>query len=226
MKKTIGALAGLILLLLPAFAQADLSGNLLENGDFTGAGITSVKNIVSFNLSHGEWYSSGPNWKLISSDSGTIAYAELGNNKTQHLFQAVQVSKSLPGYTATAGPVLIQFDYKSKNIDTDETIATLYGSVIQPTYGNSPALGIPLGTLNGLNSVQNTWLKTSLWLNPDTGYDWYTLVISGLTKTGGASFGVDNVSVQVTPVPIPPAIWLLISGLTGLGAVRRRFRKK
>ena len=46
---------------------------------------------------------------------------------------------------------------------------------------------------------------------------------------GGGNVALSNITVTGTlagnPVPIPPAIWLLGSGLLGLAAVRRKLRK-
>lgn len=150
----------------------------------------------------------------------TPSYAELGNNKNQNLFQAVQVSQSLPGYTATAGPVFFNFDYKSNNIITGSTFAKLYGSDTQPTY---TSLGTMLGNLTGFASTQITWENKSLSFVADSGYAWYTLVITGNTDNPKGNFQVDNVNVQVTP--IPATAWLLGTGLIGLVVIRRRMKK-
>lgn len=46
---------------------------------------------------------------------------------------------------------------------------------------------------------------------------------NGLQGIGDESWGLDNVMVQVTPVPLPAAVWLFGSGLIGLlGFAKRR----
>jgi hypothetical protein len=45
---------------------------------------------------------------------------------------------------------------------------------------------------------------------------------SGLQGIGDESWGLDNVQVQVSAVPVPAAVWLFGSGLIGLAAVARR----
>ncbi len=42
---------------------------------------------------------------------------------------------------------------------------------------------------------------------------------------GNGKWGLDNVIVEIDPVPIPGAVWLLGSGLIGLVGLRRKFRK-
>jgi hypothetical protein len=50
----------------------------------------------------------------------------------------------------------------------------------------------------------------------------YELIITGTTTgvSGGAYAGV----VAASPVPLPAAAWLLLSGLVGVGAMARRRR--
>lgn len=50
----------------------------------------------------------------------------------------------------------------------------------------------------------------------------YTLAVGG--EDGGHSYGTFayNMDVNVAPVPVPAAIWLLVSGLMGMGVLRRR----
>jgi hypothetical protein len=45
---------------------------------------------------------------------------------------------------------------------------------------------------------------------------------NGLQGIGDESWGLDNVMVQVTPVPLPAAVWLFGSGLLGLISFARR----
>jgi hypothetical protein len=220
-KTTSGVLVALLLLSLATTAQAALSPNILVKGDFTSGSI--IDNKTSGLLNHGVWYGSGSKWDWMYSHGSQNAYASLGSDKTQNLFQAVQVSQSWPGHTATAGPAVISFDYQSHHLNTASTFAKLYGSNIQPTYSSTyTGLGTLLGTLTGFASDENHWTNNSLSFDAAAGYAWYTLVITGSTPhKDGAYFKVDNVSVQVTP--IPTAAWLLATGLIGLVGVRRRW---
>jgi len=99
-KTIIGVLGGVLLLSLSATSQATLSPNLFVNGDFTSGSISD--NETSGFLSNGVWYGSSDDWDRVSSRKHL--YASLGHDKTQKLFQTVEVSQSWPGYTATAGP--------------------------------------------------------------------------------------------------------------------------
>jgi hypothetical protein len=221
-KVIIGILAGLLLLSFSAAARAELSPNLLVNDDFPSS--SSIGSVPPGALSHGIWYSSGSDhrWSLEHAGHPANYYASLGSNRTRDLFQAVQVSRAWPGHTATAGPAVISFDYQSHNINTASTYAKLYGSNSQPTYtGTYTGLGTWLGDLTGFSASQSSWTNKSLSFDALAGYAWYTLVITGSTsKHEGSYFRVDNVNVQVTP--IPAAVWLLGSGLIGLAVLRRR----
>ena len=49
-----------------------------------------------------------------------------------------------------------------------------------------------------------------------------TTAANGLPVASGGTDRVDNFTVTASPVPLPAALWLLVSGLFGLGAVRKR----
>jgi len=46
--------------------------------------------------------------------------------------------------------------------------------------------------------------------------------INGAFKSANGKIGSPGIDTAVTPVPLPAAAWLLLSGLGGLGAFRRR----
>jgi hypothetical protein len=48
---------------------------------------------------------------------------------------------------------------------------------------------------------------------------------AGLQGIADESWGLDNVQVAVSPVPVPPAVWLFGSGLLGLLGIARRKNK-
>lgn len=50
----------------------------------------------------------------------------------------------------------------------------------------------------------------------------FTLRFAEVDNSGNLNQGVDNVSIQVSSVPIPAAVWLFCSGLLGLAGMARR----
>ncbi len=222
-KAIIGMLAGLFLLSFAVVSQAGLSPNLLSNYDFETTGLTKIE---SGNLSSGRWYIEdySRNWSRDSYNGND--YAHIITSYSRHLFQAVSISTAWPGHTATAGEVKVSFDYQSYLglIFPGSFTVTVYGYNSQPTASNFTN-GIIIGTITGLGSVE-TWTNVSRSFMADAGYSWY--VIDFLSELGGVGAGIrylniDNVSLQVTP--IPAAAWLLATGLIGLVGVRRRWIK-
>ncbi|MBT8063206.1 MAG: VPLPA-CTERM sorting domain-containing protein [Gammaproteobacteria bacterium] len=84
------------------------------------------------------------------------------------------------------------------------------------------------------DTVTNTLLKAD-FINQN---EWYTLALAGIAPAGatsatitlahlnngatGGSLFLDAASVEVNPIPLPAAVWLMGSGLLGLAGLRRR----
>jgi hypothetical protein len=244
-KTTIGVLIGLFLLSISVTAQADLSPNLIQNGDFetsygTGGilgGTSSGTSLIS-----GQWYSwrsgNSPYWDNIKSSGGhngphypQMQGGDSGTIQRDFLVQSFQISSVWPGGVASAGPVTVSLWYM--NNMTNLHSVKLYGSNTQPIFGSPwnggddpSGYGTLLGTMTGFSTT--SWLSNSLTFDAAAGYQWYTLDISGNGYAGSTKyFGVDDVSVIITgsgpsAVPIPAAIWLLGSGFLGIVLIRRR----
>ncbi len=55
-----------------------------------------------------------------------------------------------------------------------------------------------------------------------SGNNTYSFQYSALQSLGDEAWGIDNVTVDANPVPLPAAVWFLGSGLAGLGLMRGR----
>jgi hypothetical protein len=76
--------------------------------------------------------------------------------------------------------------------------------------------GLPLGlgdglTLNGFSTALLSGSAGTL-----SGNDWFN------PENGESSLGIYANITAIAPVPLPAAGWLMIAGLGGLGALRRR----
>jgi hypothetical protein len=88
----------------------------------------------------------------------------------------------------------------------------------------------------------NAWSSTDITWNPLTGnlinlhdptwawyFDFATGYQGGMVKSDDLravnTLAVHAGNISAAPVPIPPAVWLLGSGLLGLIGIRRRFKK-
>ncbi|MGC3981017.1 MAG: VPLPA-CTERM sorting domain-containing protein [Steroidobacteraceae bacterium] len=132
-------------------------------------------------------------------DNGT----NVSNNNLKNSFWgSLNILQSSDNDTQIAGSTLG---------DGSSTAASGYGSTnAHNWYGNGPE------AQNALGSTSNFYLYTM----SSTGGGSYALVLT-LNDVTLSSNGTLS-SVSAAPIPVPAAVWLLLSGLGGLGAIGRR----
>jgi hypothetical protein len=90
------------------------------------------------------------------------------------------------------------------------------GVTTQPIVGGVPAGSTPVTPWMGLAPGDNSMTASFSGIQSGT----YILDVAGIASgtSGGSYIG----SVDLQPVPLPAAIWLMLSGLGGLGALARK----
>jgi hypothetical protein len=88
----------------------------------------------------------------------------------------------------------------------------------QPIVGGIPAGSTPVTAWMGLVPGNNSMTASFSGIQSGT----YMLDVAGIASgtSGGSYIG----SVDLQPVPLPAALWLMLSGLGGLGALSRKRR--
>jgi hypothetical protein len=200
------------------------ASNIVVDGSFEG---TTITQISAYNGAVGQWLADS-NWIIASGDlNHQSSYAQadfLAPKETdpRRLYQVVH-------YAGANGTISLAHDMA---INPYLGVA-LYGSHTKPSDGatwNSPwancAFGDSIFDTTASGALYD-WVP-SVWGDGKfanrLGYEWYTVVIRGeISKYDGYSSKTDNLSIDVpAAVPIPGAVWLLGSGLAGLGLFRRR----
>lgn len=172
----------------------------------TGAAVTLA---LAFGLSTGAS-------ALVIDDLGTIAVpgaANSGNTPAsgmfsdQYEFQAANFANVLELTTT--------LNDSSFNIDIAGVTVSLFKALAGVGVGNAPtADGAALATAAGVAGTQVSLVFAGL--APATPY--FIQVVGDASGTSGGNY---SVQVNLSQVPLPPAIWLFISALVGLVSFAR-----
>ena len=108
----------------------------------------------------------------------------------------------------------------------DFSIATLGTGAISvtnvPLYlGFTPLLNIGSLSLDVFDAANNLLYSGTNISGAVTPGSYHAQVTGTATGVSGGAYAI---ALAATPVPLPPALWLLASGLTGLAALARRRR--
>ena len=200
------------------------SASLITNGDFetgdltgwTSSGAVSVVNPTTPSL---------PDW-LASVQGMDDNFALLGwgtGSGDSVLSQDFTVS----GATSITLAFNYAFDFIDVNPSDDDTFLaiTTYTGDIAGTVTMLDLASSLIGANYG--HYEETFALNPAW-NLDADMSFTLSEVGGLFSGGTASMaGIDNVNVNIAPVPVPPTILLMGSGLLGLvGYNRKRFSKK
>ena len=218
MKKTIYILAALMFLWVPL-----ASANLVNNPSFELPIITTIgginTSVTDWNGGNkGVWY---PNPDETYTWNGSVAYIappvgggnQVGYASNGGLVQWRNDLQFEAGYTYTL----------SVYVGTWVGAGAGYGVYLM--YASPSAVNLTWETGTVSESEQMTKLVTLLHtVNPGDLSIGKNIGIA-LDATGINEVYFDLVTLTKTPVPIPPSVWLLGSGLIGLVGLRRRFKK-
>jgi hypothetical protein len=218
MKKTIYILAALMFLWVPL-----ASANLVNNPSFelpvqTIGGSNTTVTDWSGGSNKGVWY---PNPDETYTWNGSVMYIappegggnQVGYASNSSLLQWRNDLQFEAGYTYAL----------SVYVGTWVGPSAGYGVYLM--YASPSAVNLAWETGTVYESEQMTKLVTLLYkVNPGDNSIGKNIGIA-LDATGINEVDFDMVTLTKTPVPIPPSVWLLSSGLVGLLGIRRRFKK-
>jgi hypothetical protein len=119
-------------------------------------------------------------------------------------------------FAATSGSA-----FTLNSLDLAQTFTTL----------SRPLDVLVTGTLKGGGTVTDEFTSAAgtadvfqLFTLSSAFTDLASVTINGVGGQPTTEFAVDNITVATTPVPLPASVWLMLSGLVGVGAMARKRR--
>lgn len=220
------------------------------NGTVTGVGAVTLDDITGdaqTSTQTGSTIGNGDVWRIRGqAGTGTTGTTNNGwNNSAPEYSQGAQFNVSTLGYSdislsfnwasTTQGVGNLQVQYTT-NGTTWTNVGPLFNATVDNGTLGAAGYGfqtdtVDLSSLAGVANDANFGVRLVSAYNPSlaggTEYASATSVVSGSPvqyNNNSGNWRIADVQVDgtVTPVPLPGAIWLLASGIGGLGALARR----
>lgn len=146
------------------------------------------------------------------------AWADSGNSYGLNMGDTISATGTFDDGVLTGGTGTVSFGSGSGNSLTLNVGSFTFTAVDDVNYATGyPQMSLNAGAFDGLN-VAISFGTSSSFDSLNTWFDAY--------DDGGNLVSGTWTSFQMTPVPVPAAVWLFGSGLLGLAGVARRKQNK
>ncbi len=185
----------------------------------------------------------GADWfELTNTGTSAVSISGWTMDDNHNSFAA---SVALTGVTSIAAGQSVVFIES-----TGSTAATVDANFVSAWFGGNAPANLVLGNYSGgsvglsqttdavniynstgalmanvsfnASSLTSGTFDNTAGLNNATLSQFSAVGVNGAFKSANAEIGSPGIDTAVTPVPLPAAAWMFVSGLAGLGAFRRR----
>jgi len=226
-----------------------------KNGAYDGTGAVTDADIVNDSVNsagagtNGSTLGNGYVWRIRgASGAGTGGSGNNGwNISAPEYSQGAEFDTSTVGYNVTqlsfnwaattqgVGNLQVQYNTNINNANGWTNVGSVWSATIDNNPTGSAGSGfqtdtVSLAGISGLSNDANFGIRLVSAYNPTLGNEYAsaTSVLSGSPSqinNNSGNWRIADVQIDGTPVPLPAAVWMLLSGMSGLAGLTKRRKR-
>ncbi len=226
-----------------------------NNGSYDGTGAVTDDDIVNDSVNsagagtNGSTTGNGNVWRIRGvAGTGTTGSGNNGwNISAPQYSQGAEFDTSTVGYNVTqlsfnwaattqgVGNLQVQYNTNVNNASGWTNVGSVWSATVDNNATGSAGSGfatdtVSLAGISGLSNDATFGIRLVSAYNPTLGNEYAsaTSVLSGTPSeinNNSGNWRIADVQIDGTPVPLPAAVWMLLSGVSGMAGLAKRRKR-